>query len=174
MAPRSPGVQNPLWGYPQAYVPVEQKDALRDYLEYTAWKRQQLQHLMGLYRKQFPKQIDAYRKAALGELNMRAPELWGQMHTNLQKRGLDESQNFVAGAKQEHAKWRLGERQAIEETANNMKAQAQQMMLAAVGQPNFGGVYQGWTNLGQQLNQYFDSIMRKAKLGPYGEEEEET
>lgn len=145
--------------------PYERWRSLNDYMDYAAWKREELKHMMTQYRKQFPKQIAAYQQAAMGSLNTQAPQVWGQINTNLQKRGLEDSPNFVAGARQDFSNWKLNEKQSIFETKNNIEKQAQQALLAAIGQPNFGGVYQGWNTLTQQLNNYIDNARAKMKAG---------
>jgi hypothetical protein len=143
--------------------PYERWRSLNDYMDYTGWKRQELQNLMKAYRTQFPKQMAAYQQAAMGELGTRSPQVWGQMHTNLQQRGLDDSTNFVAGARQDFDNWRLNEKQSIFDTKSNIQNQAQQALLAAVGRPDFAGVYQGWNTLTQQLNDYIDNYRMKLK-----------
>lgn len=156
------GTYNPDNYKDKAFIPPEKRQATADYLAYVKWKRQELGNLMKTYRTEFPKQIEAFQVAARGDLERKAPEMWGQRHVNLQQRGLEDSPNFLAGAKQEQENWYTGEQQGIKDTAFDMKRKGQDAMLAAVGKPDYAANYANWSKYGQQMNEFMDYLRKKA------------
>ena len=146
-----------VWGDnpPDPFRSQQHKQSLSNYMDWVKWKRQSMKNLITQYRENLPKQIGAYKDASYAALPEQGKELWGEMHTNLQQRGLDDSGSFLGGAQQEHNNWMTEQRSGIEDTAQAMKQQGQQALLGALGQPNYAQNYGNWANFDKQLNDYW-------------------
>lgn len=136
---------------PEASPSAGRKKALNKYLNHVQWKRRELGRLIAKYRTEFPKQIRAYSESAYGALPKAEKSMWGNMYANLDQRGLADSSSFRGGAKVDLENWLASEKSAIEDTKHGMEAGAQQSILQALGQPNYGALYQNWVVADDQM-----------------------
>jgi hypothetical protein len=146
---------------PPAGKSMSTANAQTNYTDYVKWKRSELEKLIAAYREAYPKQIAAYKTSAISGLEQPKRDMWGGIYANLDKRGLSGSASFLGGGKSELEKWYSGEEQKIEDTAQGMETGAQSAILAAIGKPDYAGVYNAWTTADQQNMEYLTSLIGK-------------
>ena len=142
-------------GYGQSQA---RENAKVSYVDWVKWKRKELNNLLSRYRTEFPKQIKAYKQSAYGAMPEAEKDMWGGMYSNLNQRGLSDSTSFVGGARKDLEAWKTSEKSRIEDTAQGMKTGAQQAILAALGRPDYAGLYKGWVNQDQSTMEYIDHL----------------
>ena len=150
----SPGVSVVVPNAPEAKKSAGRIEAKNTYLDWVKWKRQELQNLITKYKTEFPKQINAYEAKALGALPESKKNMWGEMYTNLNQRGLSDSSSFIGGARKDLESWESAQKADIISTKQGMEAQAQQAILSALGQPNYADLYKNWVVADDQQNAY--------------------
>ncbi len=151
-APNTPTSTKPT--APETGASPGRTEAKNTYLEWVDWKRRELSNLINKYKTEYPKQISAFETAALGALPEKEKDMWSEMYSSLDQRGLSDSGSFLGGAKSDLAQWKAGEESYIEDTKQGMEATAQQAILSALGQPDYGSIYGSWIDIDNQIAAY--------------------
>lgn len=145
------------WGSPQKksreYPEMPAMPYMGAWGDYMAWQRGQMETIMKQYREQFPKFLRGWKEDKYSDLGEATESFYETARTGIEKRGLGESQGFVAGAKLDTTEFQEKGGRDIEAQAGQMEIGSLSNLLSTLGQPDFGGLAQGQMNFENLTNQ---------------------